>query len=62
MYTPPHVSVINPNAAATPDLKEAKIKVTLVPGDGIGPELMLCVREIYKQLGVPVEFEEIIAS
>lgn len=29
---------------------------------GVGPELMLCVREIYKQIGVPVEFEEILAS
>lgn len=61
LYTPPSVSVVNPNASS-PELNESKIKVTLVPGDGVGPELMLCVREIYKQLGVPIEFEEILAS
>ena len=55
------MSVVNPNAS-TPELNESKIKVTLVPGDGVGPELMLCVREVYKQLGVPIEFEEILAS
>jgi len=59
---PPSVTVINPSASATEVLNESKIKVTLVPGDGVGPELMLCVREVYKQLGVPIEFEEIIAS
>jgi hypothetical protein len=44
-----------------PPLNE-KIKVTLVPGDGVGPELMLCVREVFKHLAVPIEFEEILAS
>ena len=29
---------------------------------GVGPELMFCVREVYKQIGVPVDFEEILAS
>ena len=56
------MTVINPSASATEVLNESKIKVTLVPGDGVGPELMLCVREVYKQLGAPIEFEEIIAS
>jgi isocitrate dehydrogenase (NAD+) len=42
--------------------KDAKIKVSLVPGDGVGPELMLCVREVFKQIGAPIEFEEILAS
>jgi isocitrate dehydrogenase (NAD+) len=51
-------------SASTPaaHAKENKVKVTLVPGDGVGPELMLCVREVYKQIGVPVEFEEVLAS
>lgn len=62
LYTPPAVSVVNPSASTPEALNDTKIKVTLVPGDGVGPELMLCVREIYKQLGVPVEFEEILAS
>ena len=42
--------------------QDAKIKVSLVPGDGVGPELMLCVREVFKQIGAPIEFEEILAS
>ena len=42
--------------------ENSKYKVTLVPGDGVGPELMLCVREVFKQIAVPVEFEEVLAS
>uniref|UniRef100_A0A8C9V0T6 Isocitrate dehydrogenase [NAD] subunit, mitochondrial n=1 Tax=Scleropages formosus TaxID=113540 RepID=A0A8C9V0T6_SCLFO len=34
-------------------------KVTMVPGDGVGPELMRAVREVFKAADVPVEFEEI---
>ena len=33
-----------------------------MPGDGVGPELMMCVREVFKQVGAPIEFEEILAS
>ncbi|KAJ8668430.1 hypothetical protein QAD02_010093 [Eretmocerus hayati] len=33
--------------------------VTLLPGAGIGPELMGYVKEIFKYAGVPVDFEEI---
>ncbi|KAJ8675272.1 hypothetical protein QAD02_011058 [Eretmocerus hayati] len=33
--------------------------VTLLPGSGIGPELMGYVREIFKYAGVPVDFEQI---
>lgn len=63
LYAPPSVTGVNFNAAASPvPSLDNKIKVTLVPGDGVGPELMLCVREIYKQIGAPIEFEEILAS
>lgn len=31
--------------------------VTMLPGGGIGPELMLHVREIFGKIGVPVDFE-----
>lgn len=31
--------------------------VTMLPGGGIGPELMLYVREIFKYAGAPVDFE-----
>ena len=33
-------------------------KVTLVPGDGVGPELCQHVKDVVKHTGAPVEFEE----
>lgn len=32
---------------------------TMLPGDGIGPEMMGYVRTIFKSAGIPVDFEEI---
>ncbi|XP_076436236.1 isocitrate dehydrogenase [NAD] subunit beta, mitochondrial-like isoform X1 [Babylonia areolata] len=37
-------------------------KVTLVPGDGVGPELMSSVQDVFKAARVPVDFEEIFLS
>lgn len=31
--------------------------VTMLPGGGIGPELMAYVREVFKYAGAPVDFE-----
>ncbi|XP_052221651.1 isocitrate dehydrogenase [NAD] subunit beta, mitochondrial-like [Dreissena polymorpha] len=36
--------------------------VTLVPGDGVGPEMMASLQEIFKTAGVPVDFEEFFLS
>ncbi|XP_032067444.1 isocitrate dehydrogenase [NAD] subunit gamma, mitochondrial [Thamnophis elegans] len=36
--------------------------VTMIPGDGIGPELMLHVRELFRHACVPVDFEEVLVS
>ncbi|KAI0699443.1 hypothetical protein BC835DRAFT_1412628 [Cytidiella melzeri] len=33
--------------------------VTLIPGDGIGPEISQSVKEIYTAAGVPIEWEEV---
>lgn len=33
--------------------------VTMIPGDGIGPELMLHVKELFRHACVPVDFEEV---
>jgi len=33
-------------------------KVTLIPGDGVGPELCQHVKEVVRQSGAPIEFEE----
>uniref|UniRef100_A0A8C5Q197 Isocitrate dehydrogenase [NAD] subunit, mitochondrial n=1 Tax=Leptobrachium leishanense TaxID=445787 RepID=A0A8C5Q197_9ANUR len=37
---------------------EGAFHVTMIPGDGVGPELMHSVREVFKAADVPVEFEE----
>ncbi|XP_013390200.1 isocitrate dehydrogenase [NAD] subunit beta, mitochondrial isoform X2 [Lingula anatina] len=37
---------------------EGKQRVTLVPGDGVGPEIMSSVQAVFTDAGVPVEFEE----
>ncbi|CAH2252630.1 jg1276 [Pararge aegeria aegeria] len=37
--------------------KEGRIKCTLIPGDGVGPELVYSVQEVFKAAGIPVEFE-----
>lgn len=31
----------------------------IIPGDGLGPELMFNVREAYKHVRAPIEFEEV---
>ncbi|XP_041748024.1 isocitrate dehydrogenase [NAD] subunit beta, mitochondrial isoform X3 [Coregonus clupeaformis] len=41
-----------------PARADATFKVTMVPGDGVGPELMTAVKEVFKAADVPVEFEE----
>ncbi|KAI3386839.1 hypothetical protein SNEBB_000365 [Seison nebaliae] len=38
------------------------VPVTLIPGDGVYPELCNYVKEMFKRLGVPVIFEELTAS
>ncbi|XP_077157489.1 isocitrate dehydrogenase [NAD] subunit beta, mitochondrial isoform X2 [Paroedura picta] len=37
---------------------EGVFQVTMLPGDGVGPELMHSVKEVFKAAAVPVEFEE----
>uniref|UniRef100_C1LL11 Isocitrate dehydrogenase [NAD] subunit, mitochondrial n=1 Tax=Schistosoma japonicum TaxID=6182 RepID=C1LL11_SCHJA len=36
-----------------------KRTVTLIPGDGVWPELFVCVKSVFKEFHVPVEFEEV---
>ena len=53
VYVPPVVSLVtkSPSISSPEPVLDHKIKVTLVPGDGVGPELMMCVREVFKQIG-----------
>lgn len=38
------------------------IKCTLIPGDGVGPELAECVKAVFQAISVPVDFEEVFLS
>jgi probable isocitrate dehydrogenase [NAD] subunit beta, mitochondrial len=39
--------------------KERKVKCTLIPGDGVGPELCQAVKQVLSAMSVPIEFEEL---
>lgn len=39
-----------------------KLKCTLIPGDGVGPELCAAVRSVLSAISVPIEFEEFFLS
>jgi len=41
---------------------EGRTTCTLIPGDGIGPELMYSVMEVFKASGAPVDFEQLFVS
>ena len=45
-----------PAVQAAQKNKDGKIPVTMIPGDGVGPELMDSVQGVFKSLGSPVEF------
>ncbi|XP_027766181.1 isocitrate dehydrogenase [NAD] subunit beta, mitochondrial-like [Empidonax traillii] len=47
------VSLQSQNAKA-----EGTFQVTMLPGDGVGPELMHAVKEVFKAANVPVVFDE----
>ncbi|KAI2802748.1 hypothetical protein RDWZM_001038 [Blomia tropicalis] len=42
--------------------EDKKIKCTLIPGDGVGPELVSSVKEVFSAIGAPIEFEELFLS
>ena len=52
-FSQPQVRYIQSGVAANQN-----IKVTMVPGDGVGPELMMAVKAVFKAAAFPVEFEE----
>ncbi|XP_054028081.1 isocitrate dehydrogenase [NAD] subunit beta, mitochondrial [Dryobates pubescens] len=45
-------------AASDNARSESSFQVTMVPGDGVGPELMHAVKEVFKAASVPVAFDE----
>ena len=36
---------------------EERVTATMIPGDGVGPELVASVEEVFKAAGVPMDFE-----
>ena len=40
-----------------PTNKDGRIPVTMIPGDGVGPELMDSVKEVLTTIGAPIDFE-----
>ena len=40
-----------------PTNKDGRIPVTMIPGDGVGPELMDSVKEVLTSIGAPIDFE-----
>lgn len=42
--------------------KGGRIKCTLIPGDGVGPEMVYSVQEVFKAANVPVDFESFFFS
>lgn len=41
---------------------EGCVKCTMIPGDGVGPDLCQSVKDVFQAIGVPVEFEELFLS
>lgn len=52
-----HSSEAHRQVAEDVERPQGKTKCTLIPGDGIGPELLYCVQEVFKAADVPIEFE-----
>ena len=50
-------SVVNKSAASSALKPEERVTATMIPGDGVGPELMASVEEVFKAAGVPMDFE-----
>jgi len=51
-------------ATATPVVPELaeKLKVTLIPGDGVGVELAYSLQDVIKNTGIPLQFDEVFLS
>jgi len=49
-------------ALASPTKPEGRTTCTLIPGDGVGPELIYSVQELFKAADVPVDFEPFFLS
>ncbi|XP_060688250.1 isocitrate dehydrogenase [NAD] subunit beta, mitochondrial [Hemiscyllium ocellatum] len=60
LVTGPFLSSSSPAQCYSPAAQrpDGDFKVTMIPGDGVGPELMHVVKEVFKAAEVPVQFDE----
>lgn len=52
-------SQVNTTPAASRAYSSGVKKVTLIPGDGIGPEISAAVQKIFTAANVPIEWEAV---
>ncbi|XP_055338812.1 isocitrate dehydrogenase [NAD] subunit beta, mitochondrial-like [Paramacrobiotus metropolitanus] len=58
-----HSSAVQSFPVQAPVAKpERRYPVTIIPGDGVGPELMWAVREVFDSISVPIDWEEYFLS
>ena len=69
--SPIHVSSTSPVQVSSPAPFQAttsasgpnnRVTVTLIPGDGVGPEIMDSCQEVLKSMGAKLDFEEMYFS
>lgn len=56
-----HVSAVNSQEHTVRRL-EGRIPCTLIPGDGVGPDLVYSVQEVFKAANCPIDFEPLFFS
>ncbi|GJQ71611.1 hypothetical protein Trydic_g11312 [Trypoxylus dichotomus] len=52
-----HISAVSNVEAEVTERPDSRRTCTLIPGDGVGPELVYSVQELFKSAGIPVDFE-----
>ncbi|XP_066253327.1 isocitrate dehydrogenase [NAD] subunit beta, mitochondrial [Euwallacea similis] len=52
-----HSSSNNNSAGRLAERPDTRVSATLIPGDGVGPELVYSVQEVFKAAGIPVDWE-----
>ncbi|XP_017769543.1 PREDICTED: isocitrate dehydrogenase [NAD] subunit beta, mitochondrial isoform X2 [Nicrophorus vespilloides] len=52
-----HSTASNNNTTGAIERPDTRTKCTLIPGDGVGPELLNSVIEVFRAASVPVDFE-----
>ena len=50
-------SRVTPACLTTAARPDDRVTATLIPGDGVGPELVASVEEVFRAAGVPMDFE-----